>query len=82
MITHQNQRFEYIENGITAYLSYTIDTQNIHDFDHTLVPPELGGHGIGKMLAQHALDFARKNGGIKIFSENLAFTWLLTQERL
>lgn len=58
-IIHKNQRFECSENGYTAYLSYILDGE-IRVFNHTIVPPELGGRGVGKLLAQHALDYARE----------------------
>ncbi|MDO4251463.1 GNAT family N-acetyltransferase [Alysiella filiformis] len=57
-IVHQNQRFEYHENGNVAYLSYVLDGE-IRVFNHTIVPPELGGRGIGTALVRHALDWAR-----------------------
>lgn len=68
-ITHQTdqQRFIYQENGRTAYLSYrplsgslnAAGGQAVYAFDHTVVPPELGGRGIGTLLAGAALDYAR-----------------------
>lgn len=32
------------------------------EITHTKVPKELGGHGLGKILAKAALDFALLNG--------------------
>lgn len=62
-ITHNEkiQRFELQQDGQTAYLSY-IKNGDVLNYNHTIVPPELGGQGIGSQLAKHALDYARDNG--------------------
>lgn len=61
--TEQN-RYELMENGVTAYLSYyTLPTSDgVRVFDHTVVPEELGGRGIGSQLAKVALDDALAQG--------------------
>lgn len=58
-ITHnlQEQRFETTQEGYTAFLSYQIQGDNLL-YDHTIVPSELGGRGIGSALAKYALDYA------------------------
>ena len=60
-ITHnqQAQRFELKQDGQTAYLSYQPAGDKLI-FDHTIVPSALGGQGLGKQLAKHALDYARE----------------------
>lgn len=62
-ITHneKNQRFELQQDGQTAYLSYQVAGDKLV-YDHTIVPSELGGQGIGSQLVKHALDYARDNG--------------------
>lgn len=62
-ITHneQAQRFEIQQDGQTAYLSYQQAGDKLI-YDHTIVPDALGGQGIGKQLAKHALDYAREQG--------------------
>lgn len=52
------QRFETVIDGHTAYLSYSIIDDNTLDYNHTIVPPKLGGQGLGKALAKVALDYA------------------------
>ncbi|OOR90826.1 GNAT family N-acetyltransferase [Moraxella caviae] len=63
-ITHhpERRRFETQIDGHTAYLSYEIVSDDVLDYDHTIVPSELGGRGLGKQLVKHALDYARANG--------------------
>lgn len=55
----QNQRFTFTVALCTAYLSYQIVTDDIWDFQHTIVPGELSGQGIGSKLVKHALDYAQ-----------------------
>ncbi len=63
-ITHNSktQRFETTleVNGknYTGYISYKLQGDNIV-YDHTIVPKELGGRGIGSTLVKHALEFAQ-----------------------
>ncbi|MDO4223999.1 MAG: GNAT family N-acetyltransferase [Acinetobacter sp.] len=62
-ITHhaERNRFEISIDGYTAYLSYVVDGDRLI-YDHTIVPSELGGRGLGKALAQYALDYAAQQG--------------------
>jgi len=54
-------RFELVVDGHLA-AAYYKRNGNIITFDHTEVPPELGGRGIGSKLVQGALDQVRSNG--------------------
>ena len=49
MIIHhaENNRFEYQEDGVVAYLEYTLN-DSIWTATHTIVPPQLSGKAIGK----------------------------------
>ena len=62
-ITHNptTQRFETVIDGHTAFLSYEMIDDKTLNYNHTIVPPELGGRGVGTALAKHALDYARDN---------------------
>lgn len=59
-ITHNPsaQRFETIINGHLGYISYQQRGDSLV-YDHTIVPPELGGLGVGSALVKHALEYAR-----------------------
>jgi uncharacterized protein len=54
-------RFELTVDGHLAAAYYKTDG-NIITFEHTEVPPELGGKGIGSKLVQGALDQIRAEG--------------------
>jgi len=54
-------RFELTVDGHLAAAYYKTDG-NIITFEHTEVPPELGGKGIGSRLVQGALDQIRAEG--------------------
>ncbi|HEX4663849.1 MAG TPA: GNAT family N-acetyltransferase [Terriglobales bacterium] len=53
-----SSRFETQVNGYTAILTYRRMGKSIV-LDHTEVPPELEGRGIGSKLARTAMEFAR-----------------------
>lgn len=59
-IVHDEQakRFETSINGHTGYISYQ-ERDGKLVYDHTIVPQELGGRGVGSGLVKHALDYAR-----------------------
>ena len=61
-ITHNqdSQRFETTIDGHTGYISYQ-DQGDTLVYDHTIVPSELGGKGVGSALVKHALDHARSH---------------------
>jgi predicted GNAT family acetyltransferase len=54
-------RFELTVDGHLAAAYYKTDG-NVITFEHTEVPPELGGKGIGSKLVQGALDQIRAEG--------------------
>ncbi|MGO2758324.1 GNAT family N-acetyltransferase [Psychrobacter sp.] len=60
-ITHNESanRFETTIDSHTGYISYQ-DRGNELVYDHTVVPQQLGGRGLGSALVKHALDFARQ----------------------
>jgi predicted GNAT family acetyltransferase len=54
-------RFEFEEEGETAYLEFEVDGHGWITLWHTEVPPRLRGRGIAGMLAQTAFEYARDN---------------------
>jgi predicted GNAT family acetyltransferase len=54
-------RYELAVDGHIAAAYYEI-ADGVITFDHTEVPPELGGKGIGSKLVQGALDQVRTRG--------------------
>lgn len=60
-ITHNptTQRFEVVVDGLTAFLSYELRDDGVRDYNHTIVPPALGGRGLGSALVKFALEDAR-----------------------
>jgi predicted GNAT family acetyltransferase len=54
-------RFELTVDGHLAAAFYKLDGKVI-TFQHTEVPPELGGRGVGSQLVQGALDQVRSSG--------------------
>ena len=54
-------RYELTVEGRTAIAAYT-DEGGARVFTHTLVPPELEGHGIGTRLVAGALADVRSRG--------------------
>ena len=61
-ITHNQaaNRFETTIDGQTGYISYQ-DRDDKLVYDHTIVPQQLGGQGVGSALVKHALDYAREH---------------------
>ncbi|WP_230655797.1 GNAT family N-acetyltransferase [Psychrobacter sp. I-STPA10] len=59
-ITHNDaaSRFEATIDGLTAYISYQEQGDDTLIYDHTIVPKELEGRGIGSALVKNALDYA------------------------
>jgi predicted GNAT family acetyltransferase len=53
------RRFEITVDGHTGFLQYARTAERINLL-HTEVPPELGGRGLGAVLAKAALDYARQ----------------------
>jgi len=60
-VTHDMalQRFEAHADGFTAFLSYTCEGAAVV-MDHTYVPVEFRGRGVGATLVRAALDEARR----------------------
>jgi uncharacterized protein len=54
-------RFEFEEEGHTAYLEFELDGHGWMTIWHTEVPLPLRGRGIAGMLAQTAFEYARDN---------------------
>ena len=54
-------RYELTVDGRTAIAAYT-DEGRVRVFTHTLVPPELEGHGVGTRLVAGALADVRARG--------------------
>ena len=52
-------RFEFEQNGATAWLEFDRDDQGWMTLWHTEVPPSLRGRGIAATLARTALEYAR-----------------------
>ncbi|UNU72933.1 N-acetyltransferase [Moraxella nasovis] len=63
MIHHNTDthRFETTIDGHTAYLSYVKLNDDTLEYDHTIVPKELGGQGLGTRLVKFALDYAKEH---------------------
>ena len=56
-----HHRFEATIDGHTAIAEYTLEPGLI-TFTHTLVPPELGGRGLGTAIIRAGLKSARERG--------------------
>ena len=53
------KRFETSIDNHIGYISYQERDDKLV-YDHTIVPQELGGRGIGSALVKHALNYARE----------------------
>lgn len=49
-------------DGNTAEMTYSRASEKLIILDHTGVPDQLRGKGVGQALAAHAIDEARKGG--------------------
>ena len=72
-VTHAPERHRF-ESG-KAYLSYARDGDSI-DLQHTVVPPELEGQGVGGALVRAAIGFARTEGLRLVVTCPFARSWL------
>ena len=54
-------RFEFKEDGETAYLEFDVEGHAWMTLWHTEVPPPLRGRGIAGTLAQTAFEYAREH---------------------
>ena len=53
-------RFETTIDSQTGYISYQ-ERGDTLVYDHTIVPQQLGGQGVGSALVKHALNYAREH---------------------
>lgn len=63
-----DHRFELVVDGHTAFIDYRTETAKddarpVYVFEHTEVPPVLGGRGVGSRLAEGALEAVREANG-------------------
>lgn len=56
----EKQRFEVELEGHVGFMSYVLD-DGVIEYNHTIVPKELGGRGIGSELVKYGLAYARVN---------------------
>jgi predicted GNAT family acetyltransferase len=56
-----DSRFELTKDGHVAFAAYRLEGERIL-FTHTVVPPELSGHGIGGQLVGAALADVERRG--------------------
>ena len=72
-VTHSpdTSRFESGE----AFLSY-VRSGNALDIQHTIVPPEMSGQGVGGALVRDAVAFARAEGLEVVATCSYARAWL------
>lgn len=57
----ENHRFLYTEDGVEAQLVYYVEPEGLI-LEHTEVPKELGGRGIGGRLVRAAVERAEASG--------------------
>lgn len=55
-------QFETTVDGYRAYLAYVDLGKQTLDFYRTFVPDALRGRGVAAVLAQHALEYAEREG--------------------
>jgi predicted GNAT family acetyltransferase len=72
-VTHVPDRSRF-ESG-SAYLTYRADSRSL-DIQHTIVPKELEGQGVGGKLVQAAVDYAREAGLELVVTCPFARKWL------
>ncbi len=58
----EESRFVALREGIEAELTYRKLNDATLEYDHTYVPPEFRGGGLGGRLVREAMEYARKNG--------------------
>ena len=62
LIHNENEcKYEYHIDGFTAYITYDDQDGNMH-LTHTIVPEELAGKGLAKMLLEDVLGQIEKDG--------------------
>lgn len=60
--TNAKGRYTARLDGHTGEMTYSRSSPHLIIIDHTLVPDELRGKGVGQALASHAIEEARKGG--------------------
>ncbi|WEX76915.1 GNAT family N-acetyltransferase [Sinorhizobium numidicum] len=60
--TKTKGRYTATIEGCTGEMTYSRSSPRLIIVDHTMVPDELRGKGVGQALAKHAIDEARKGG--------------------
>lgn len=77
MILHDpaRNRFEYKEDGMTAYVEYEIEDAAL-DVQHTWVPKPLEGRGIAAALVKAAYEYATAQGLARKATCPYAVLWL------
>ena len=68
-------KFETIVDGCTAYVEYTLDGQ-VMNIIHTIVPKEIGGRGIARILVAICYETACEHGYKVEASCSYADVWL------
>ncbi len=71
----EKKRFETVEDGVTAYVSYRIENGEL-DIRHTIVPEAIGGRGIASGLVKAAYNYARSAGLQPVATCSYAVSWL------
>lgn len=81
MITHDtaSKRFEIVVDGYKAYVEYNV-CNNTFDIIHTIVPQEIGGRGIARLLVETAYRYATDCGYHRKASCSYAAAWLKKNE--
>ena len=69
-------RFVAPVDGGEAFLAYARRGPDTLDFQHTIVPPEARGQGVGEALVVAAFDYARANGQRVVPSCGFVRGWL------
>lgn len=71
----QEQRFETVVDGVTAYVTYQMGEKEL-DIRHTIVPEAIGGRGIASALVKATYDYARNEGLQPVATCSYAVRWL------
>ncbi len=61
LINQDKKRFELHTQGHIAFIDYILNNESIMFLNHTEVPQELAGKGIGKELAKRTLVYLKDN---------------------
>lgn len=77
-IEHQSERQRFVAHTDAgeAELAYQRRGERVLDLQHTFVPPEARGRGVGEALVRHAFDLARDQGYRLVPSCPFVAAWL------